>query len=367
MTLGREDDRATYRALVRPHGARHVDVIDQRALPHALVRVTIRDTHTAALAIRHMWVRGAPLIGAVGAYGLAMALDRDASDESLVRAHAALDATRPTAVNLRWALDRVRAAVQPLAGELRADAAWAEADAIVAEDRAINHTIGQQGLALLRQIAQRKPGPVQVMTHCNAGALATCAWGTATAPVFLAHDQGIAVHVWVSETRPRLQGANLTAWEMAQRGIPYTVCADAASAALMRRGDVDIVLVGADRAAANGDVCNKVGTYDKALAARDNEIPFYVALPSPTIDWRTSSGTAIPIEERDGEEVLEVAGRDRDGKMTQIEIAPPGARAVNLAFDVTPARLVTGLITERGVAPASSEGLAALFPELAGR
>ena len=378
MTIGREDDRhpgagrdpvsasdrVTYRALVRPHGARHVEVIDQRSLPHALVRVRIADDKTAALAIRQMWVRGAPLIGAVGAYGLAMALDRDASDESLARAHAALDATRPTAVNLRWALDRVRAAVQPLASERRADAAWLEADAIVAEDCAINRSIGRHGLSLLREVVRRRPGPIQVMTHCNAGALATCAWGTATAPVFLAHDEGIPVHVWVSETRPRLQGANLTAWEMAQRGIPYTLCADAASAALMHRGDVDIVLVGADRAAANGDVCNKIGTYDKALAARDNDVPFYVALPSPTIDWRTQSGSGIPIEERDGEEIVEVTGRARDGKLTRIEIAPPGARAVNLAFDVTPARLVTGLITERGVARASPEGLAALFPEL---
>src|SRR5688572_5247244 len=295
-------DRAPYRALIRPPGARHIEALDQRALPHAAVRVRIADVDAAALAIRRMWVRGAPLIGAVGAYGLAMALDRDPSDAGLAKAHAALDATRPTAVNLRWALDRVRNAVQALPPEQRADAAWREADAIVDEDCAINRAIGEHGLALLRQIAQRKPGPVHVMTHCNAGALATCAWGTATAPVFLAHAAGLSVHVWVSETRPRLQGANLTAWEMAQRGVPYTLCADGASAALMSRGDVDIVLVGADRVARNGDVCNKVGTYEKALAARDNNLPFYVALPSPTIDWRVASGSEIPIEARDRSE-----------------------------------------------------------------
>ena len=352
-----------YRALVRPPGARHVDVLDQRSLPHAVVSARIDDADTAARAIREMWVRGAPLIGAVGAYGLAMALDHDASDAGLARAHAALNATRPTAVNLRWALDRIQAAVTPLPASQRADAAWAEGDAIVAEDCEINRAIGGHGLALLRQVAQRKSGPVQVMTHCNAGALATCAWGTATAPVFLAHAEGLPVHVWVSETRPRLQGANLTAWEMAQRGVPYTVFADGASAALMSRGDVDLVIVGADRVARNGDVCNKIGTYDKALAARDNGVPFYVALPSPTIDWGIASGSQIPIEAREADEVLAVTGRDSDGGMQTVGIAPPGARAMNLAFDVTPARLVTGLVTERGVTRASADSLSAMFPE----
>jgi methylthioribose-1-phosphate isomerase len=255
--------------------------------------------------------------------------------------------------------------VQALPPGQRAEAAWREADTIVVEDCAINHAIGEHGLALLRQIAQRKPGPVHVMTHCNAGALATCAWGTATAPVFLAHAEGLAVHVWVSETRPRLQGANLTAWEMAQRGVPYTLCADAASAALMNRGDVDIVLVGADRVARNGDVCNKIGTYDKALAARDNNVPFYVALPSPTIDWRIASGGEIPIEARDGDEVLGVTGRDDYGQTQKVGIAPHGAHAVNFAFDVTPARLITGLVTERGVTRASADWLAAMFPDRA--
>ena len=356
-------DPAPYRALRRPPGARHVEAIDQRALPHAVVKVRIGDADIAALAIRAMWIRGAPLIGAVGACGLAMALDRDPSDAGLARAHAALDATRPTAVNLRWALDRVRRRVATLAPADRADAAWQEADAIVAEDTAINHAIGEHGVRLLERIAARNAGPVNVMTHCNAGALATCGWGTATAPVFLAHARGLAVHVWVSETRPRLQGANLTAWELAQRGVPHTIIVDGASAALMRRREVDVVFVGADRVARNGDVCNKIGTYDKALGAKDNGVPFYVALPSPTLDPALADGDAIPIEARAPDEVLSVLGRDEYGQAIRVGIAPAGARALNPAFDVTPARLVTGLLTERGVATASEAGLAALFPE----
>jgi methylthioribose-1-phosphate isomerase len=358
-------DPGPYRALVRPPKARYIEVIDQRALPHALVKASIGDAEAAALAIRRMWIRGAPLIGAVGAYGLALALDRDASDATLVKAHKALDATRPTAVNLRWALDRVRAHVQPLEVSARADAAWREADAIAAEDVGINFAIGEHGLALLRGIAQRRPGPIAVMTHCNAGALATCGWGTAMAPLFRAHAEGLALHVWVSETRPRLQGANLTAWELNQRGIPYTLFTDSASGLLMQRGDVDVVFVGADRVARNGDVCNKIGTYDKALAARDNNVPFYVALPSPTIDWKLATGEAIPIEARDSEEVLTVAGRDDYGQTVRVAIAPHGTKAVNYAFDVTPARLISGLVTERGVTRASADWLAAMFPERA--
>jgi len=356
-------DPAPYRALRRPAGARHIEAIDQRALPHAVVQVRIADADIAAMAIRGMWVRGAPLIGAVGAYGLAMALDRDESDAGLARAHAALDATRPTAVNLRWALDRVRKAVASLPPAERAERAWQEADAIAAQDVEINRTIGDHGLKLLERIASRGAGPVNVMTHCNAGALATCGWGTATAPIFLAHARGLPVHVWVSETRPRLQGANLTAWELAQRGVPHTIIVDAASAALMRRREVDVVFVGADRVARNGDVCNKIGTYDKALAARDNGVPFYVALPSPTFDPSLADGDAIPIETRAAAEVLEVLGRDEYGQAIRVDIAPQHARALNPAFDVTPARLVTGLLTERGVATASEAGLAALFPE----
>ncbi len=358
-------DPAPYRALVHPPNARHIEVIDQRALPHAIARVRIADAGVAADAIRTMWVRGAPLIGAVGAYGLALALDRDASDAALASAHAMLDATRPTAVNLRWALDRVRERVAPLPTSARADAAWAEADAIAAEDVKLNRAIGEHGISILRGIAARRPGPVRVMTHCNAGALATCGWGTATAPIFMAHAEGLPLHVWVSETRPRLQGATLTAWELAQRDVPHALLADGAAGLLMRRGDVDVVLVGADRVTRDGDVCNKIGTYEKALAARDNDVPFYVALPSPTIDWALASGDGIPIEERSADEVLHVAGRDEAGQTTRVAIAPHGTHAVNPAFDVTPARLVTGLVTERGIGEASPAGLATLFPERA--
>jgi len=360
---GSARDPAPYRALVHPPGARHIEALDQRALPHAVISVKIASADAAAMAIRTMWVRGAPLIGAVGAYGLALALDRDSGDDALARAHAALDATRPTAVNLRWALDRVRDAVLPLDTAARADAAWREADAIAVEDEAMNHAIGLVGLALLREVASRRSGPVRVMTHCNAGALATCGWGTATAPLFLAHAEGLPVHVWISETRPRLQGANLTAWEMARRGVPHTLFADGASGLLMRRGDVDVVIVGADRVAANGDVCNKIGTYPKALAARDNGVPFYAALPSPTLDARLATGDGIPIETRGPDEVLSVSGRDSYGQTASVTIAPAGTHAINYAFDVTPARLVTGLITERGVAEADRAALAALFPE----
>jgi methylthioribose-1-phosphate isomerase len=349
-------------ALAHPAGRRYVDVLDQRALPHAVVSLRIADAGAAAHAIREMIVRGAPLIGAVGAYGMALALDTDPSDAALAHAHAMLDATRPTAVNLRWALDRVRARVAPLAAAQRADAAWADADAICAQDLAINAALGRHGLELLRTIARRRDRPVNVMTHCNAGALATCGFGTATAPLFLAHAEGLPLHVWVSETRPRLQGANLTAWELRQHGIAHTLFVDGASGLLMRRGDVDIVIVGADRVARNGDVCNKIGTYDKALAARDNDISFCVALPSPTIDWNLSSGDAIPIESRAAVEVLSVAGRADDGNAACVAIAPPGTRAVNFGFDVTPARLVTHYVTERGVA-ADPAALRALYRE----
>ncbi len=356
-------DPAPYRALVHPPGTHYIDVIDQRALPNALVTVRIAAVDQAALAIRQMWIRGAPLIGSVGAYGLALALDRDPSDAALAKAHAALDATRPTAVNLRWALDRVRRLTSALPPAERAERAWAEADAICAEDVAINHAIGRHGLELLHATAARRPGPVRVMTHCNAGALATCGWGTATAPLFLAHAEGLALHVWVSETRPRLQGANLTAWELGQRGVPHTLVVDAASALLMCRREVDLVLVGADRVARNGDVCNKIGTYAKALAARDNGVPFYVALPSPTLDPELADGSGIPLEHRGPDEVLAVTGRDEYGQATRVTIAPANTRAINYAFDVTPARLVTGLLTERGVVEPTEGALAARFPE----
>ena len=357
-------DGASYRAVRHPAGARYIEVLDQRALPHAVETQRIASVDAAAAAIRDMVVRGAPLIGAVGAYGFALGLDAEAGDDALARIHALLDATRPTAVNLRWALDRVRARVAALAPALRADAAWSEADVIVAEDVSINAALGRHGLALLQSIVRQRDRPLNVMTHCNAGALATCGFGTATAPIFLAHEQAMPVHVWVSETRPRLQGANLTAWEMAQRDVPHTLIVDSASGLLMRRGDVDVVIVGADRVAANGDVCNKIGTYDKALAAADNGVPFYVALPSPTIDWAARSGDAIPLETRSGGEVLEVRGRDASGESHAVAIAAGTTRAVNFAFDVTPQRLVTGYLTERGVAH-DADGLRALFPERA--
>jgi len=356
-------DPASYRALVHPPGTRHIEVIDQRALPHVLTTIRITDAEAAALAIRRMWIRGAPLIGAVGAFGLALALDADPGDAALASAHRALNATRPTAINLRWALDRMHAVVAALPPDARADAAWREADAIVVEDLAINHAIGRHGLDLLREVAAKRSGPVRVMTHCNAGALATCGWGTATAPLFLAHAAGMSLHVFVSETRPRLQGANLTAWELRQRGIPHTLFVDGASGLLMQRREVDIILVGADRVARNGDTCNKIGTYDKALAAADNGVPFYVALPSPTLDATLASGAAIPIEAREPDEVLAVAGSDEYGHTAKVSISPPGTHAVNYAFDVTPARLITGLITERGITAASAEGIVALFPE----
>jgi methylthioribose-1-phosphate isomerase len=343
------DGPEPYEALTHAPGTRHVDVLDQRALPHAVTTQRLDTVERARDAIRDMAVRGAPLIGAVGAYGLALALDADPSDAALARAHALLDAARPTAVNLRWALDRVRARVAALPPSERADAAWAAADAIRDEDVAINRAIGANGLALLRALAQERER-VNVMTHCNAGALATCGFGTATAPIFLAHAEGLPVHVVVSETRPRLQGANLTAWEMARRGIPHTLIVDSASGLLMRRGDVDLVIVGADRVAANGDVCNKIGTYEKALAAADNGVPFYVALPSPTFDANTVSGDAIPIEARATDEVLTVAGASQGGGRQVVSISHPDARAANFAFDVTPQRLVTGYVTERGVA-----------------
>ena len=359
------DDKATverYRALTRSNGERYVDVLDQRLLPHVERTMRIASADDAATAIRDMAVRGAPLIGAVGAYGMALGLDADPSDAALARLFAMLDATRPTAVNLRWALERVRTRVAGLAVAERADAAWREADAIYAEDVAINAAIGRHGLALLRDLARERDGPVNVMTHCNAGALATCGLGTATAPIFLAHAEGIPLHVWVSETRPRLQGANLTAWEMAQHEIAHTLVVDSASGLLMRRGDVDIVIVGADRVAANGDVCNKIGTYDKALAAADNDVSFYVALPSPTIDWRAPSGDAIPIETRSGAEVLEVRGRASDGDTRAVSIAGNATSALNFAFDVTPHRLVTGYLTERGLAT-NAAALSSLFAD----
>ena len=343
-----------------------VDVIDQRWLPHEFRVVTLKTVEEVATAIRDMWVRGAPLIGVTAAYGMAIAMRADASDPALDAAWETLHATRPTAINLRWALDGMRALLKPLPQAERAAAAYRRAGEIADEDVELNRAIGENGLAIIRAIAAaKKPGePVNILTHCNAGWLATVDYGTATAPIYLAVEAGIPVHVYVDETRPRNQGAQLTAWEMAGHGVPHTLIVDNAGGHLMQHGDVDMVIVGTDRTAANGDVANKIGTYLKALAAKDNGVPFYVALPSPTIDWTVSDGLKeIPIEERSGDEVSLVWGRTAAGEVTQVRISPDASPAGNPAFDVTPARLVTGLITERGVAEASREGLRKLFPE----
>jgi len=343
-----------------------VDVIDQRWLPHEFRVATLRNVGEAATAIRDMWVRGAPLIGVTAAYGVALAMREDPSDGSLEAAWERLYATRPTAINLRWALDAVRDRLRPLEPSARAALGYAQAAEIAAEDIAINRAIGRNGLAIIRKIAEKKaPGePVNILTHCNAGWLATVDYGTATAPIYLAMEEGIPVHVYIDETRPRNQGASLTAWEFVHHGTPHTLIVDNAGGHLMQHGLVDMVIVGTDRTTARGDVCNKIGTYLKALAARDNVVPFYVALPSPTIDWTVDDGVKeIPIEERSADEVDFVQGLGADGKVARVRISPAGSRAANPAFDVTPARLVTGLITERGVAAASSEGLRALFPE----
>jgi len=354
---------------VEPDGAT-VGIIDQTRLPHAFVRLRLTTLEEAAHAIRSMQVRGAPLIGATAAYGLCLALRADASDGALERAHGLLAATRPTAVNLRWALEEMRRVLQPLPAGQRVAAAYQRAAALCDEDVAINRGIGAHGLPLLQAAWERKGklGRVNVLTHCNAGWLATVDWGTALAPIYLAHEAGIPVHVWVDETRPRNQGASLTAWELGQHGVLHTIIADNVGGHLMQHGEVDLCIVGTDRTTAHGDVANKIGTYLKALAAKDNEVPFYVALPSPTIDWTLEDGVRdIPIEQRDGAELTDVSGRLPSGDVATVRITPQGSPVANYGFDVTPARLVTGLITERGLCEASAEGLLSLFPERRGR
>jgi len=360
-------DGRPYRAIWLSGDGSSVDVIDQRWLPHEFRIATLRSVADAATAIRDMWVRGAPLIGATAAYGVALAMREDPSDAALDVARDRLSATRPTAINLRWALDTMHELMRPLAPQARAAAAYAEASRIADEDVEINRAIGRNGLKFIRRLAAvKKAGePVNVLTHCNAGWLATVDYGTATAPIYLAMEESLAIHVYVDETRPRNQGASLTAWELKHHGAPHTLVVDNAGGHLMQHGLIDMVIVGSDRTTANGDVCNKIGTYLKALAARDNAVPFYVALPSPTIDWTVRDGREIPIEERSPDEVNFIQGVGDDGAITRVRISPEGGRAANPAFDVTPARLVTGLITERGVAEASAEGLKALFPERA--
>ena len=349
-----------------PVDGRRVGIIDQTRLPHEFVTLELTNLAEAAHAIRAMLVRGAPLIGATAAYGVALALADDPSDAGLAHAVAILAETRPTAINLRWALDRARRHLAELPPAGRAAAAWAFAAEIADEDVGINAAIGRHGLDLIK-LARKGDGIVNILTHCNAGWLATVDIGTATAPIYAAHDAGIPVHVWVDETRPRNQGAGLTAWELGRHGVPHTVIVDNVGGHLMQHGMVDLCIVGTDRTTASGDVANKIGTYLKALAAYDNGVPFYVALPSPTIDWTLGDGvTEIPIEQRDGTEVSLVPGRLADGTIAAVRVTPETSPVANYAFDVTPARLVTGLITERGVAPASRDGLLGLFPERRG-
>ena len=357
-------DGQPYRSIWRD-AAGTVQIIDQTVLPHEFRIIPLTDMAAAAHAIKAMQVRGAPLIGATAAYGLAIAMAADASDASLANTFTTLSATRPTAINLRWALDRILTVLHPLPVDSRAAAAMAEADAIAEEDIAINAAISGHGLAVIQAIADTKPPGkvINILTHCNAGWIATVDWGTALAPIYKAHDAGIPVHVWVDETRPRNQGAALTAWELGAHGVPHHVIVDNAGGHLMQHGLVDLCITGTDRTTANGDVCNKIGTYLKALAAQDNDVPFYVTLPTPTIDWSIHDGVAeVPIEQRSPEEVTHISGVTDSGKVVRVRVTPAGSPARNDAFDVTPARLITGLITECGVVEASARGLAKLRP-----
>ena len=349
---------------VWPVGEDAFGIIDQTKLPHEFVTLVLRDVEAAAHAIKSMQTRGAPLIGAVGAYGLALAVREDPSDDHIQKMVEMLAETRPTAINLKWALWRMRGALLNQPREKRAALAWKEAALIADEDVAMSQAIGKNGLKIIRELADRKKGEkLNILTHCNAGWLATVDYGTALAPIYLAHDEGIALHVWVDETRPRNQGASLTAFELGSHGVAHTILADNAGGHYMQAGQVDMVIVGTDRVTANGDVANKIGTYLKALAAKDNNVPFYVALPSSTIDWTIAEGRDIPIEERSPDEILKMTGRMADGTVTTVDIAAPGSGAANPGFDVTPARLVTGLITERGTCAATPQGLRSLFPE----
>jgi methylthioribose-1-phosphate isomerase len=357
-----------YRTIFVADDGASVAVIDQTRLPFVFELRNLQSAEEAADAIREMVVRGAPLIGVTAAYGVALGMRADASDQGLRRVVELLAATRPTAVNLRWALERMRDVLLPEPPDGRVQRACAEAGCIADEDVAACAAIGRHGRAILEQLsARRDRQPVRVLTHCNAGWLACVDWGTALAPVYAAHEAGIALHVYVDETRPRNQGAALTAFELGAHGVPHTVIADNTGGHLMQRGLVDLCIVGSDRTTAAGDVANKIGTYLKALAAHDNGVPFYAALPSSTIDWTIEDGVRdVPIEERPSREVTHVRGRADDGRLLDVEVVSPGSAVANPAFDVTPARLVTGIITERGVAPATRAGLLSLYPERSG-
>ncbi len=357
-----------YRSIWYDHKDCQVKIIDQRWLPHDFGIVALTNLDEFAVAIRDMWVRGAPLIGATAAYGVAISLSSDASDSGLQNTYDTLIETRPTAINLKWALDRLLRALGQVSQEDRASKALELAHLVAEEDVGINKKIGEHGLEIVKKIASNKPAgePVRMLTHCNAGWPATVDWGTATSPMYHAHEAGIPIHVWVDETRPRNQGA-MTAWELESHGISNTYITDNAGGHLMQKGLVDMVIVGTDRTTAQGDVCNKIGTYLKALAAHDNNVPFYVALPSPTIDWTISDGVAdIPIEERAAREVTHIFGHHEKNSIEEIRVTSEGVSGGNPAFDVTPNRLVTGLITERGVSDASEKALAKMFPDLAG-
>ncbi|HWF00345.1 MAG TPA: S-methyl-5-thioribose-1-phosphate isomerase [Caulobacteraceae bacterium] len=340
-----------------------VEILDQTRLPHRVETVRLERWEDARLAIASMQVRGAPLIGATAAYGMALAASADPSDAALAAARASLAASRPTAVNLAWALARVSAALAPLPAAHREAAAWAEASAVAEEDVLACRSIGEHGADLIEAAARAKAdaGPVNILTHCNAGWLATVDWGTALAPIYVAQERGVDIHVWVDETRPRNQGAALTAFELGQQGVAHTLIVDNAGGHLMQHGQVDLCIVGADRITAAGDAANKIGTYLKALAAKDNGLPFWVAAPLSTVDFALSDGVAeIPIEQRDAREVTHLWGALEDGSLGWVQVAAPGSPAANYGFDVTPARLVTGIITERGCVAASREGLGAL-------
>jgi methylthioribose-1-phosphate isomerase len=348
-------------------GSGDVEIIDQTRLPHEVATARLSTLDDAVRAIADMQVRGAPLIGVTAAYGMCLALREDASDAAMETARDRLVAARPTAVNLAWAVEEMLAVLRNRPRGERAEAAWARAAELADEDVATCQAIGRHGAELIAKHAARKGGRrVNILTHCNAGWLATVDWGTALAPIYTAHRAGVDLHVWVDETRPRNQGASLTAFELGQEGVPHTIIADNTGGHLMQHGEVDLCIVGSDRTTRTGDVCNKIGTYLKALAARDNGVEFFAALPVSTIDWSLRDGVAqIPIEQRSAEEVTRMTGRTAEGQVVTVDIAAPGSPAANYAFDVTPARLVTGIITERGVAEASEAGLLALYPERA--
>ena len=362
-------DGVSYRTIWVNEDEWSIDVIDQTKMPHQFEVLNLKSLTDACVAIKDMVVRGAPLIGATAAYGTYLAMLDDASDAGMKDAYVKLYDTRPTAVNLGWALDQMQACLAPLAEGDRVEAAFIRAGEIADEDVEISKAMGRHGLEIIKAIAaQKKPGEViNILTHCNAGWLATVDWGTATAPIYMAHNEGIPIHVWVDETRPRNQGASLTAWELGKHGVPHSLIVDNVGGHLMQHGLVDLCIVGTDRTTRAGDVCNKIGTYLKALAAHDNKVPFYVCLPSTTIDWTLRDGVAdVPIEQRDGSEVSQIMGRLPNGDVGHVTITPDDTDVVNYAFDVTPARLITGLITERGVVDANEQALVAAFHDLAG-